>query len=275
MTVDVMGFNELMADDLEPIHVMRNGRRVQVRAWSPGETRSGAIAGASHLAESIAAHDADAAIQVYEQVLAMQLDEHGGHDPRTLETVWTLGSLLNDEGRVAEALGRYEQLAAGWTLSHGADHPNALAARAEAATALQRLGRTAEASERYAEMLPSMLRVRGPEDERTAVSANNYGVLLLAAGQHAAAQGWLTTAIPGLIRHFGPHHTATLSATYDLAECLAALGQTAQARDLHEAVLTARRTALAADHPEVRKSERRLAELTRPKRRRFPFRRGS
>ena len=52
-----------MADrDLRPIHVIRNGRCVRARTWSPGETRSVAVAGAPPLAVGLASRDADAAL---------------------------------------------------------------------------------------------------------------------------------------------------------------------------------------------------------------------
>ena len=107
----------------------------------------------------------------------------GPEHPDTALSLNNLGSLLQAQGKLAEAQPYYARALAIQEKVLGPEHPNTASSLNNLGYLLQAQGKLAEAQPYYARALAIREKVLGPDHPDTATSLNNLGYLLQSAGE--------------------------------------------------------------------------------------------
>ena len=130
----------------------------------------------------------DAAIPLYEEVLADRVRVLGPDHPDTLASRNNLAYAYYSAGRLGEAIPLYEQVAADSARVLGPDHPHTLTSRNNLAHAYQTAGRLGEAIPLYEQVAADSARVLGDDHPQTLASRNNLAYAYESAGRLGDAE---------------------------------------------------------------------------------------
>jgi tetratricopeptide (TPR) repeat protein/tRNA A-37 threonylcarbamoyl transferase component Bud32 len=161
----------------------------------------------------------------------------------------TIGTILESNGRLAEAELQFRQ-ALEWRRSVlGDEHPDTLRSINNMGGLLQAQGKPFEAEPYYREALETRRRVLGDEHHDTLTSINYMGDLLQAQGQLAEAEPFRRDALEGFRRVLGNEHPDTLIAIGNMGDLLQSQGKWAEAEPYCSDALERLRLVLGDEYP--------------------------
>ena len=201
----------------------------------------------------------DAAIPLYEEVLADRVRVLGEDHPDTLTSRNNLAYAYESAGRLDEAIPLYEQVTADRVRVLGEDHPHTLTSRNNLAHAYQAAGRLDEAITLFKQNLNDSLRLLGPDHPDTLTSRNNLAYAYQAAGRLDEAITLFKQNLNDSLRLLGPDHPDTLTSRNNLAYAYLAAGCLDDAITLYEQVLADSARVLGDNHPHTLASRNNLA----------------
>ena len=201
----------------------------------------------------------DAAIPLYEEVLADRVRVLGEDHPDTLASRNNLASAYQSAGRLGEAIPVFEQTLADRVRVLGDDHPQTLTSRNNLAGAYESAGRLGEAIPLYEQTLADSARVLGDDHPNTLTSRHNLAYAYRAAGRLGEAIPLYEQVLADSTRVLGPDHPDTLASRNNLAYAYRAAGRLGEAITLYEQVLADRVRVLGDDHPDTLTSRNNLA----------------
>jgi serine/threonine protein kinase/tetratricopeptide (TPR) repeat protein len=162
----------------------------------------------------------DAAQPLQERALVTRRRVLGEDHPDTLSSIHSMGVLLKNQGKLAEAENHLREALEKRRRVLGAEHRDTLITVNELAELLPSRGKTVEAEQLLRQSLESHRRVFGADDRDTLIALNELGFVLRQQGKLAEAEGFFRQSLEGRRRVFGPDHPLTLVALASLAEVL-------------------------------------------------------
>jgi eukaryotic-like serine/threonine-protein kinase len=183
-----------------------------------------------------------------QRALDARLSLHGSNDPKALESMTQLGSILHIEGHDAEAEALDRRSLAAERRVLGPDDPLTLETADELATVLKTLGRFSEAETLAREVVDASSRRLGPENALTLRAENHLASILFYEGHAADAEKVLRPALDVERRVWGPDHPETMKALAMLAIALHHQNHFAEAEPLYREALASSQRVLGAEH---------------------------
>ena len=201
----------------------------------------------------------DAAIPLYEEVLADRVRVLGEDHPDTLASRNNLASAYQSAGRLGEAIPLYEEVLADSARILGDDHPQTLTSRNNLASAYQSAGRLGEAIPVFEQTLADRVRVLGDDHPQTLTSRNNLAGAYESAGRLGEAIPVFEQTLADRVRVLGDDHPQTLTSRNNLAGAYESAGRLGEAIPLYEQTLADSARVLGDDHPNTLTSRHNLA----------------
>ena len=162
--------------------------------------------------------------------------------------------VLQNLGRLPEALPKYEAALEMHQRLFEGDHPNVALSLNNVASCLQSLGRSAEALPQYETALEMRQRLFEGDHPDVARSLNNVAACLESQGRSAEALPQYKAALEMRQRLFEGDHPDVAQSLNNVAFCLQSLGRSAEALLKFEAALEMRQRLFEGDHPDVAQS---------------------
>jgi eukaryotic-like serine/threonine-protein kinase len=201
------------------------------------------------------------AYELAKGVLDARLRLLGSEDPKTLESMTQLGSILSLEGHYSEAENLSRKALASERRILGNEDSLTLQTIDNLAVALKGRGNYDEAEKLEREVIPAATRKLGPESSQTLQSVNHLGGALVAQGRYADAEQEYRKLIDVERRVWGPDHPQTLAATHNLAMAIEGQGRLTEAEPLFREVLAAQQRVFGPEHPNTARNMDALASL--------------
>ena len=201
----------------------------------------------------------DAAIPLYEEVLADRVRLLGEDHPDTLTSRNNLAGAYYSAGRLGEAIPLLEGVLADRVRVLGDDHPDTLASRNNLAGAYESAGRLDEAIPLYEQVAADSARVLGDDHPHTLASRNNLAGAYESAGRLDEAIPLYEQVTADRVRVLGKDHPDTLTSRNNLAYAYESAGRLGEAIRRYEKVLADRVRVLGEDHPHTLTSRNNLA----------------
>ncbi len=187
---------------------------------------------------------------------ALQASERtlGSEHPSTLVSMNNLASLLQDQGKLAEAEPLFRRALETQQLTLGSEHPDTLTSLSNLASLLQDQGKLAEAEPLYRRALEARERTLGLEHLDTLISVNNLAWMCLELRRAREADPLFhrcsaASTDRGSYEHLWPRLGLALCDVLDSGEPAPA-----------EAVIAELAAMLGPDHDRVTKARKRLAK---------------
>ncbi len=175
----------------------------------------------------------------------------GSDDPKTLESMRLLGSILFREGRDAEADTLLRQTIDLQTRVLGADDLSTLETKDALALALIREAHNSEAANLEGEIVAQESRMLGSDDMRTLRSMNTLASALRGESHFDQAEKTFRQVLGIERRSLGADHPYTLTTMHNFANMLAEQGRYDEAEVMYRDTLTIQRRILGSGHPET------------------------
>ena len=203
---------------------------------------------------------------VLENVLEIRREHLGNLHRDTLHTCNSMGSLLQAQGNLDEAMLFYMEALEGCRLALGNDDPDTLASIGNMGGLLRAQRKLDDALPFYKEALEGRRRVLGNDDRDTLTSVNNMGVLLWDQGEPDEAMSFYTEALEGRRRVLGNDHRDTLTSLNNMGVLLRRQSKLDEAMPFCKEALEGRRRVLGNDHPDTLTSVNNMGTLLRAQR---------
>lgn len=203
----------------------------------------------------------EAALPLQTRALATRRRVLGDEHPDTLASINSMGVLLHDQGRLAEAETYYREALDKSRRLLGEEHPGTISSINNLGTLLKAQGRLEEAEPYYREALAKLRRVLGNEHPSTLSSISNLGSLLKAQGKLAEAEPLYREALEGQRRELGDEHPLTLGSIHNLGIVLRDQGRLSEAEPYVREASEKRRRVLGEAHPDTLNSLNNLGAL--------------
>jgi tetratricopeptide (TPR) repeat protein len=175
----------------------------------------------------------------------------GDDHPDTLTTMYDLGIVLHDLGRLAEAEPLYRVSLEGRRRILGAEHPETLMSIDKLSWLFEDQGKLAEAEPLRWQVVEVRRRVLGPEDLWTLTSEGWLAKILVARGKFSEGERVYRATLDTQRRVFGDDHWRPLYTIGHLARALRFAGKLEEAESLYRLSLPKMRTVLGAEHPDL------------------------
>ncbi len=195
------------------------------------------------------------------EALTIRRRELGDEAADTIESIDSMGALLNAEGKLAEAESHWRTSLATARRVLGNDDPKTLIAISNLGTALRTQGKLAEAEPYHREALAGYRSMLGEDHPNTLVAIHNLGMLLAAQGKPADAEPLLRDALEKSRRVMGDDNVQTLTSINAMGRLLEAQGRLAEAERFDREALGKLRRVMGNDHPNTLASMNNLAVL--------------
>jgi tetratricopeptide (TPR) repeat protein len=192
-----------------------------------------------------------AASPLQHDALSIRLRLLGEGHPLTLESMDSLGVLLQKEGKPEEALPYAEAALAGFRRVLGDDHPSTLRAINNMGTLLQAKGMFAAAEPYYREALDRRAHVLGYGHRDTLSSLANMGFVLVDLGRPAEAERYYREALKRRRETLGDDHRDTIISINNLGYLLQSRGDLAAAEPLLREALESFRRVYGNEHQDT------------------------
>ncbi|MEO8504948.1 MAG: serine/threonine-protein kinase [Acidobacteriota bacterium] len=193
------------------------------------------------------------------RALALRERELGSASPEVADSLLSLGHLLHDEGRDAEAEPVLER---GLAIERRAPRPRTLAPLLVALAGVEsNLGHTARVEPLYDEALPLLEQTTGHDSERVSALLNNLGNFYYDQKRWADSERLHRRAVAIKERTLPPDHLYLAQSYNNLSNTLIAEGQFDEALQLQQKALAIKRRALPPDHLEIGVSLHNLGDL--------------
>ncbi len=175
-----------------------------------------------------------------------------GKDPELwAEAQSTLGIILAEQGKLAEAQPYFERCLALREKHWGPDHLDVASARQNLGNLFGMQGKSDQALEFYRQTLAARIRILGPHHPEVGTAYNNLCVELTRRGELDAAQESGQQALAIWTGAFGPNHADVGSAQLNLAHVLCLQGKQQAARQSYLQVLKIWQAAYGPAHPDL------------------------
>ncbi len=185
----------------------------------------------------------------FERALDIDRRVLGEKDPKTLRTMYHLGSLDKLQGKHAQAEQLLSRTLGIQRSVLGPEHTDTLATANSLANTYEGEGKYAQAEALHSQTFEIQRRVLGPEHRETLITMNNLAIDYFRQGKYAQAEALLIQILEIRRRVAGPDHPDTLRPMVNLAGVYRYEGKYAQAEQLYSQVLEADRRVLGPEHP--------------------------
>ncbi len=196
-----------------------------------------------------------------EQAVEIRRRELGDEHPDTLNSINSLGALLDGQGNLDEAEPLLREALEISRRELGNGHPSTLTSINNLGLLLYSQGKLDEAEQLLREGLEVNRRELGNEHLNTLTSINNLGMLLLAQGNRDEAEPLFREALEVRRRTLGDEHPSTLDSINNLGILLQKQGKLDEAEQLLRETLEVRRRKLGNEHPTTLTSINNLGDL--------------
>jgi serine/threonine protein kinase len=173
----------------------------------------------------------------------------GADHPDTLESMHSLGVVLTQGGKLAEAIALFKKVRDARSAQLGPDHPDTLNTLDNLAAAYRVAGKTADAIALFEKVRDLSIATLGPDHPSTLTTLDNLAGAYLTAGKTAWAIALFEKVRDLSIAKLGPDHPFTLITLNNLALAYLTAGKTAWAIALFEKVRDLSIAKLGPDHP--------------------------
>ncbi len=198
-----------------------------------------------------------------EQVLQSRQREFGPKDPRTLESMTKMGSILSREGRDVEAENFLRNTIDTQTSVLGPDNVLTLQSQEELAVLLEHQAHYVEAEKLERTVIAAKVRKLGSEDPQTLASRNTLASVLGGESRFDEAERESREVLAIERRTLGTAHPYTLVTMHNLANMLADEGRYEEAEPLYRESLRIERRVLGSEHPDTASTMTSLANTIR------------
>ncbi|HEX7423328.1 MAG TPA: serine/threonine-protein kinase, partial [Terriglobales bacterium] len=195
-----------------------------------------------------------------ERALELRRRVLGVEHPKTLETLFRIGSLTLVEGKYAQAETIFSQALDSRRRVLGPEDPSTLESMMGLANNYRFQGKYAQAEALSSQTLEIQRRVLGPEHRKTLETMNILAVAYYMQGKYVQAEALYSQTLEAQRRVLSPEHPSTLRIMNNLAGAYYSQGKYMQAETLHSETLEIRRRVLGPEHPETLSSMSNLAE---------------
>jgi len=176
--------------------------------------------------------------------------EHQGNDhPDTLILINNIGGMLQDQGKLDEAMSFYKEALEGSRRVLGIDHPKTLAYLNNMGTLLHEQGKLSEAIPYFKDALEGFRKQLGNDHPSTLMRINNMGHLLQNQGKLDEAMLYFREALEGFRHQLGNEDTNTLVLINNMGWLLYDQGKREEAAPYLNEALEGFRRQLGNDHP--------------------------
>lgn len=197
------------------------------------------------------------------EALEVRRKELGPDHNDTLQTRFTMGSVLSTLGRFDEAEVELREAHERRRVLLGPDDRNALAAGASLGGVYQRMNRLADAERIWTDTLTRQRRILGDDDPATLRSLNNIGILYAVQGRLDKAEESWRELLDRRRRALGPDHPEYLGSLGNLGNLFLDQGRFKEAEPLLRESLAADRRRHGDAHPSTLTSMSILMSLLR------------
>ncbi len=194
--------------------------------------------------------DYDKGVPAAREALRIRRAVLGADAPQVAASVTTLGQLLDNHGKDAEAEVLLREARDRREKIFGPDHPMATQAANNLASVIHDQGRYAEAEPLYRQALEKN-RARLGDHFDTAMNLNNLATLLEDAGRYDEAGRYYRESLDMRRRVFGPNHVNVARTLNNYARFLMIIGRPAEALPLMEETERIRLLTLKPDHVDI------------------------
>jgi eukaryotic-like serine/threonine-protein kinase len=196
---------------------------------------------------------------------ALELRQHvlGAKDPKTLQTVSSLGTILLKQGKLPEAEALLSQNLEMERRVLGSTHPNTLATMNNLGIVYTEEAKYRDAEALESEVLETRRRALGPENPLTLGSMTSLANAYEEDGKFDKAEPLDAQALQVERRVLGPEHPRTLGVMNSLANVYFDQGRYAEAEALYIETLDLRRRVSGPEHPDTLSSMMNLAIMYR------------
>ncbi len=205
----------------------------------------------------------DEAVDPQTRALALRRTTLGPDDPRTLDSMASMGMLLRARNNLSEAEALARESLEGRRRVLGPLHPDTLTSLNNVGYALLTEGDFDRAEPLLREALAGRKQVLGPADRSTLISQVNLASLFLRRQELPEAEALLRDTVASSRRTLGGEHTSTLHALSNFGLALAMQGKFDDAAVAWTETLEGYRAALGSDHPSTLVALHNLARLQR------------
>jgi tetratricopeptide (TPR) repeat protein len=181
------------------------------------------------------------------------LERLGGVDELRGRLFNNLGSLLESEGKYAEALDHHQRALELWERSLGAENADVAGSLNNAAIALRQLGQYDRAIDNYQRALAIREKAVGPDHPLMVGPLLNLGSVFAAQGKYELALTYTQRALALSEKVFGPQHPWVATALGNAGSVFSSQGKYDQAVAYHRRALAIAEKAFGPDHHEVAK----------------------
>jgi serine/threonine protein kinase/tetratricopeptide (TPR) repeat protein len=192
-----------------------------------------------------------AALPLEQRSLAIRRRVLGEDHPDTLDSMNTMGHLLQDQGKLSDAEPYFREALDRRRRKLGADHPDTLSSMNSMGHLLEDQGKLEEAEPFFREALANRRRVLGNEHRDTLTSVNNLGVLLDLEGKLNEAEGYYRESLEKSRRMLGEEHPDTLDSLINMGALLEEQGKISEAEAFYREALPKYRRVLGEEHPKT------------------------
>jgi eukaryotic-like serine/threonine-protein kinase len=199
--------------------------------------------------------------ELAQRSLDARLSLLGPDDPKTLESIVQMATVLIFEGHYPEAEKLERQALAGERRVLGADDPLTIETMDHLAVVLEDEGHNDEAEKLEREAIEVGTRRLGPENAQILRAETNLGAALWADARYAEAEQLYRQLLEVDRRVLGPDHPRTLTAMGNLGLVLEHEGRLAEAEQKFRDTLAIDRRVLGPEHPTTAVDMDHLANL--------------
>jgi tetratricopeptide (TPR) repeat protein len=199
------------------------------------------------------------ASKMHEGALTIRQVLLGEQDPSTLDSMYDLASVLDDQGKYKEAEAMYRQTMELRETILGKEHESTLDCMNNLAIVLQRQGKHEGAEMMHRKTLELYQRKLGKEHPSTLTSMNNLAQVLSEQGKHEEAEMMHREELELSQRILGKEHPSTLESMNNLATELSEQGKYREAEMMHQEELELCQRILGEEHPSTLISMNNLA----------------
>jgi serine/threonine protein kinase/tetratricopeptide (TPR) repeat protein len=199
----------------------------------------------------------------FERALELRRQTLGAKDPKTLQSVSSVGTILLKQGKFPDAEAILRPNLDMQIRLLGPKHPNTLATMHNLGVVYTDEGKYGEAEAIHSNALEIRRRVLGPDDPLTLSSMTALANAYEEDGKFDRSEPLYTQALEIYRRVSGAEHPRTLGVMNDLANVYYDEGKFSEAEKLYAETLDLRRQVLGPEHPETLSSMMNLAIMYR------------
>ncbi|CAF9921052.1 MAG: hypothetical protein ALECFALPRED_001699 [Alectoria fallacina] len=186
-----------------------------------------------------------------EKKLRIQLRERqtelGPEHPDTLTSMADLGSIYEEQGKLADAETMYQRALEGYEETYNPDHNLTLNVVRNLGIVFEKQGKLADAETMYQRALEGYEKTYSPDHNLTLNIVRNLGIVYEKQGKLADAETMYQRALEGYEETYSPDHNLTLNVARNLGIVYEKQGKLAEAKALNQRALNGYENILGPD----------------------------